>query len=219
MLYHQNIIYAHRPWMSRSTTFNDTGHNIRHDPEHARSMCIDAALSIAKLLQLYESRYGLRRVNIQAVGITCSAALLLIFAVVVNHNLGGAAAFNPATLAAHLSTCFRALDEFGAAWESARQARNFLTLLQRRWELQARRVRNTRDTRDAFSPGFPGPGRVVPNKRPRTGDTQDLEQELRNSRPGPQDRRNTHDVDIIDDHAWLFMGANTTLDYGYQQGA
>ena len=131
MLYYQNIIYAHRPWMSRVDTLSESNHGVLHDPEHARSMCIDAAISIAKLLQLYERRYGLRRVNIQAVGITCSAALLLIFAVVVKYPLeeGSADAASPAV---HLSTCFRALDEFGAAWESAKQARTFLTLLQRR---------------------------------------------------------------------------------------
>lgn len=32
-------------------------------------------------------------------------------------------------LAAYLGTCFRALDESGSAWESARRANDFLTLL------------------------------------------------------------------------------------------
>lgn len=217
MLYHQNIIYAHRPWMSRAPTFSDTNQSVPHNPKHARSMCIDAALSIAKLLQLYESRYGLRRVNIQAVGITCSAALLLIFAVVVKHR--PEVASTDATIpAAHLSTCFRALDEFGAAWESAKQARNFLTVLHRRWELQARRISDARDTRDSQSPVFPEPGHVVPNKRPRTGDTQAPELGFRNPRPGSQARGNMQDVDIIGEHAWLFMGGSTALGHGYQEG-
>lgn len=157
--------------MSRVAAGSDMSQSVPPNPEHAKSMCIDAAISIAKLLQIYERRYGLRRVNIQAVGITCSAALLLIFAVVVKYQpeAGSTDASSPAM---HLSTCFRALDEFGAAWESAKQAQNFLTLLQRRWELQARRFHDADNMRNAQSPILSKPDHVVPNKRPRTRDTQ-----------------------------------------------
>ncbi|RFU33219.1 hypothetical protein B7463_g3128, partial [Scytalidium lignicola] len=137
MHYYQCLIYAHRPWMSRS--------NIQPQPPqgpgfaHARQICVDAAISIARLLQLYEQRYTLRRMNIQGPAITCSAALLLIFAEISHY--GRSQGLN---IAQHLGVCFRALDEFGQSWESARRSRVFLTRLQRQWELQARQKRSAR---------------------------------------------------------------------------
>lgn len=130
MQYHQALIHAHRPWMSRS--------HIQPNPprgpgsKHAQATCIESASSIAGLIQLYESHYALRRMNIQGVGIVCSAALLLIFATVSHFNTA-----SRQDLKVQLSACFRALDEFGAAWESAKRAREFLLLLQRRWQRQA----------------------------------------------------------------------------------
>ncbi len=130
MQYHQALIHAHRPWMSRS--------HIQPKPpqgpgsKHAQATCVDSALSIAGLVQLYESHYALRRMNIQGVGIVCSAALLLIFATVSHFERSA-----QENLTMQLSACFRALDEFGASWESAKRAREFLLLLQRRWQRQA----------------------------------------------------------------------------------
>lgn len=207
MLYHQNVIYAHRPWMSRTGASSEPPDTAPHNPEHAQSTCIDAAISVAQLLQLYERRYGLRRANIQAVGITCSAALLLIFAVTTRHQ-------PDAGPAAHLSTCFRALDEFGAAWESAKQARDFLTLLQRRWELQARRLRDARGK--SGSPAVHEAGSVVPSKRPRTRDEQGREALVGELRPGSRAGVEMGDVNVGGEQDWMFMGGNTTaLGYGY----
>ncbi|KAF4430341.1 Nitrogen assimilation transcription factor nirA [Colletotrichum fructicola] len=59
MHYHQAIIHAHRPWMSK--------HYIQPQPPqgpghiHARKACVDSAVAIAKILQLYEERYTLKR--------------------------------------------------------------------------------------------------------------------------------------------------------------
>ena len=139
--------------------------NDGHNPEHTRSICIESAVSIAKLLQLYQKRYGLRHINIQAVGITCSAALLLIFAIVVGDK--GSVASNPtrssmADPAMYLGTCFNALEEFSGAWESAKKVRDFLHLLQRRWEIQARKLRKNR-----VRPREGG-NMEIPTKRQRT---------------------------------------------------
>ncbi|RSL85791.1 hypothetical protein CEP51_003142 [Fusarium floridanum] len=154
MQYHQNIIHAHRPWMSRTYAqpFPPQGPGAAH----ARMMCVESAYAIAKLLQLYEIRYALRRMNIQGVGIACSAALLLIFAAVTNYQRQG-----ENEIGLHLSACFRALDELGATWESAKRARDFLVLLQRQWELHGRtaRARRTSPITAADS---------VPRKRTRT---------------------------------------------------
>ncbi|KAI1102678.1 fungal-specific transcription factor domain-containing protein [Jackrogersella minutella] len=151
MQYHQNMIHAHRPWMSRRYSQSPSPYVI--DSGYARMICVESATAIAKLLQHYESRYTLRRMNIQGVGITCSAALLLLFAAVTNYRLPGD------DVGLLLSSCFRALDEFSAAWENAKRARDFLVLLQRQWEIRAR---TTRARRPSESPTF------MARKRART---------------------------------------------------
>lgn len=142
MQYYQNLIHAHRPWMSR--TYYQPIPPQGPGSDHARMMCMDSAYAITKLLQIYETHYTFRRMNIQGVGITCSAALLLIFATVTGQHREDE---NDTRL--HLSTCFRALDEFGPSWETARRARDFLTLLQRQWELQNRSTKARRVSRTA----------------------------------------------------------------------
>ncbi|GAM83029.1 hypothetical protein ANO11243_010150 [Dothideomycetidae sp. 11243] len=127
MQYHQYMIHAHRAWMSRSY-IQPTNPPQGPGPGHARQTCLESALAIAKLIQLYEVRYSLRRMTIQAVPITCFAAQLLIFATVSKYVCPPGY-----DLSTQLSACFRALDDFSAAWESAKRARQFLMLLQRRW--------------------------------------------------------------------------------------
>ncbi|KAI0874509.1 fungal-specific transcription factor domain-containing protein [Hypoxylon argillaceum] len=127
MQYHQIMIYAHRPWMSRSYS--------QADPflADARQQCIDSAIAIAELLRIYESQYTFRRINVQAVGMTCSAALLLIFAIVTRYQRPECK-----DLKVYLIVCFRALEEFGQAWENAKRNLAFLVLLQRNWESRSR---------------------------------------------------------------------------------
>ncbi|KAI1262918.1 fungal-specific transcription factor domain-containing protein [Xylariaceae sp. FL1019] len=127
MQYHQIIIYSQRPWMRSSNT--------HVDPflADARGQCIKSAVIIAELLKIYESRYTLRRINVQAVGITCSAALLLIFGIVTKYTLPDGKDLKP-----YLSICFRAMEEFSSAWENAKRNRDFLILLRRKWETRSR---------------------------------------------------------------------------------
>ncbi|KAJ5613821.1 hypothetical protein N7528_007475 [Penicillium herquei] len=137
MQYHQNIIYAHRPWMSKD--------GLQPQPPkgpgylHAREMCIGSAIAISKILVLYENRYTLRRINAKAVSITSSAILLLLFAAVIKdpgHPLDD--------INIYLSSCFRALDEFACSWHSARRAKKLLVNLQREWEIRTKMSKNTR---------------------------------------------------------------------------
>lgn len=134
MHYHSAIIHAHRPWMSKES--------IQPQPpkgpgsSHARKMCVESATAIAKLLRIYESHYTFRRMNIQAVAITCSAALMLIFASILRRDDRDAD-----DTVAHLNVCFRALEEFGVSWESAKRAQNFLLHMQGIWESRIRPLR------------------------------------------------------------------------------
>lgn len=101
--------------------------------DHARKMCMDSASAVARLLRLYEERYTFRRINIQAVAITFSAALLLVFSTVFHYQRD-----REDEILADLSVCFRALDELAPSWDTAKRARDFLIRLQRHWERQAK---------------------------------------------------------------------------------
>lgn len=133
MQYYQSLIYAHRPWMSKSRAQSQPPRG--PGAGHARQVCMDAASAVAQLLRLYEERYTLRRINIQAVAITFSAALLLVFATVSQYYVQPDRAD---AILADLSVCFRALDELAPSWDTAKRARDFLIRLQRHWERQAR---------------------------------------------------------------------------------
>ncbi|KAL5343017.1 fungal-specific transcription factor domain-containing protein [Aspergillus crustosus] len=134
MQYYQNIIYAHRPWISKSHLQPQPPRGPGH--RHAREMCIQSAIAIAKILTMYETRYTLRRIHTKAVAITSSAVLLLLFAAVTQYRSS-----EHENIAGHLSTCFRALDEFAISWVSASRAKDLLLRLQRRWEVRTRASR------------------------------------------------------------------------------
>ncbi|KAI1429897.1 fungal-specific transcription factor domain-containing protein [Xylaria sp. FL1777] len=127
MQYHQMMLYAHRPWMSKPYTQPNLFLT------DARQQCIDSAVAIAELLQIYESQYTFQRINVQAVGMTCSAALLLIFAVVTGYQGPDGKELKP-----YLSICFRAMEQFSLAWENAKRSLNFLILVRRKWEAGSR---------------------------------------------------------------------------------
>ncbi|KAJ5448256.1 Transcription factor [Penicillium cf. griseofulvum] len=187
MQYYQNLIYTHRPWMSK-------GYLQPQPPKgpgstHAREMCINSAISIAKILALYETRYTLRRINIKAVSITSSAVLLLLFAAVSQYQTK-----EEEIIIAHLSTCFRALDEFSLSWQSANRAKDLLVRLQRKWEV---RTRATRPDRGPDGAGDP------PRKRSRTLNASDStipnDGRLHNTRP------ETRDFQLESGLGWMLM--------------
>lgn len=131
MQYHQFMIHCHRPYISK--------HYIQPQPpqgpgsSHARRMCIESAISIAKLLTFYESLYGFRKANVQMVSFVFSAALILIFVTV------------PSQLrmpnkehTKYLGVCFWALDEMGCCFENAKRTSTFLSTLQQQWHKRTR---------------------------------------------------------------------------------
>lgn len=114
-------------------------------------MCIGGAFAIAKLLRLYEVNYTLRRVNVQAVGYACPAALLLIFANVTKYHKPSVENDyykSCRSIESYLNTCVRALDELSSPWSSAKESSEFLRLLQRRWESKVRSVRTNAARRE-----------------------------------------------------------------------
>jgi hypothetical protein len=126
MQYYQSIIYAHRPWMSK--------HALQPQPprgpgyRHARGMCVRSAIAITNLLGIYEMNHGMRNIHHSAVHVASSAAVILLFADVCSHP-----DWKQQDIRAHLSICFRALEEFAGSWQSARQATHVIHEIQTKW--------------------------------------------------------------------------------------
>ncbi|KAJ5902774.1 hypothetical protein N7495_003302 [Penicillium taxi] len=146
MQYHQIVIFLHRPWVSKSYI---QPRSPRQGPgyHHARRMCIESAIAVARLLHIYEKHYTFRRMNNQVVAIIFSAALMLLFVTVSSSPLvptrpGEINSPHPrnAEMVAYLNLCFRALDELGQSFENAKRTRDYLVTLQRRWQADMRRT-------------------------------------------------------------------------------
>ncbi|KAF2088896.1 hypothetical protein K490DRAFT_38069 [Saccharata proteae CBS 121410] len=131
MLYHQFMIYVHRPYVSKTYIQPSPPQGAGH--MHAQQTCISSATAVVELLRLYENRYTFRRMNIQAVSIIFTASLILIF-IICSKREGR----THDAAVAHLSVCFRALEELTQSYDSARRTREFLVALQRRWQGQGR---------------------------------------------------------------------------------
>lgn len=147
MQYHQIVIFFHRPWVSKNYI---QPRSPRQGPGylHARRMCIESAIAVARLLHLYEKHYTFRRMNNQVVAIIFTAALMLLFVTISNTPMSAKASPNNgngnADMVAHLNLCFRALDELGRSFENAKRTRDFLVSLQRRWQAHMRRSNSTK---------------------------------------------------------------------------
>ncbi|PYH91052.1 fungal-specific transcription factor [Aspergillus ellipticus CBS 707.79] len=142
MQYHQIVIFTHRPWVSKSYI---QPRSPRQGPgyHHARRMCVESSIAIAKLLHMYEKHYTFRRMNSQVVAIIFSAALMLLYVTISNSRAGGDNSNSNAEMVAYLNLCFRALDEIGQSFENAKRTRDFLVSLQRRWQAHMRRSGST----------------------------------------------------------------------------
>ena len=127
MQYHQFLIYIHRPFISkhRSQPYPPVGPGYNH----ARTTCIESAVIISQLLTRHKTTYTLRFINIQAVSIVFSAALILVFAT-VSEIKGN----NNADLNTHLSTCCKSLAELGKTFENATRALEVLLSIKRAWQ-------------------------------------------------------------------------------------
>ena len=81
MQYHQFQILCHRPYISRRYLQPQQPPQ-GPGPSHARKSCLNAAVSIAQILLLYEKTYTFHRGNVQVISYIFSAALILIFSTV-----------------------------------------------------------------------------------------------------------------------------------------
>ncbi|BCS27345.1 transcription factor domain-containing protein [Aspergillus puulaauensis] len=141
--YHQIVIFTHRPWVSKSYI---QPRSPRQGPgyHHARKMCIESSIAIARLLHIYEKHYTFRRMNNQVVSMIFSAALILLYVTISSTPLASRTGLEQSTdnsteMVAYLNLCFRALDELGQSFENAKRTRDFLVSLQRRWQARMRR--------------------------------------------------------------------------------
>ncbi|PVH71352.1 hypothetical protein DL98DRAFT_106605 [Cadophora sp. DSE1049] len=127
MQYHQFMIYIHRPFISkyRSQPYPPVGPSYNH----ARTTCMESAVAISQLLTRYRSAYTLRLINVQAVSIVFSAALILVFATV--SEIRGDTNVD---LNTHLSTCCRGLAELGKTFQNATRALEVLLSIKRAWQ-------------------------------------------------------------------------------------
>jgi len=125
MEYHHLQIFLHRPWTSGQLQPSPSQGAGVH---HARHICATSATEITRLLRIYETQYSFRFINVEIIRILSSAALILIFATVplphreVDVEMTG-----------YLNTCFRALEDLGGRYDSAKETRSTLLAIQRRW--------------------------------------------------------------------------------------
>ncbi|KAL3460983.1 fungal-specific transcription factor [Aspergillus heterothallicus] len=140
--YHQIVIFTHRPWVSKSYI---QPRSPRQGPgyHHARKMCIESSIAIARILHIYEKHYTFRRMNNQVVSMIFSAALILLYVTISTTPLSSRTGLeltdSSTEMVAYLNLCFRALDELGQSFENAKRTRDFLVSLQRRWQARMRR--------------------------------------------------------------------------------
>ncbi|KIX05950.1 uncharacterized protein Z518_03924 [Rhinocladiella mackenziei CBS 650.93] len=129
MAYHHFVILLHRPWTSKKS---QPPEKIGPGFRHARSVCSESAMEVAKLLRLYEKFYGFRRMNVYAVNVIFSASLILIFHM-INEPNSHSSSYEDDQITVDLNTCFRAMDELSQGFESAKRVRQSLFALQRQW--------------------------------------------------------------------------------------
>ncbi|CEN59886.1 hypothetical protein ASPCAL02327 [Aspergillus calidoustus] len=140
--YHQIVIFTHRPWVSKSYI---QPRSPRQGPgyHHARKMCIESSIAIARILHIYEKHYTFRRMNNQVVSMIFSAALILLYVTISTTPLSSRTGLelgdSRTEMVAYLNLCFRALDDLGQSFENAKRTRDFLVSLQRRWQARMQR--------------------------------------------------------------------------------
>ncbi|OHE99785.1 hypothetical protein CORC01_04921 [Colletotrichum orchidophilum] len=219
MQYYQNVIHAHRPWMSSSYIQPQAPQGPGY--MHAQYMCIESAAAIAKLILVYERQYSLKRVHIQGVAIIFSAAIILIFASISRRKRK-----RTTETATHLSVCFRALEELSSSWECAKRSRDFLLMLQRKWELRSRRLGQDGAARNPVLPslelGARRQSEQASRKRARTDSPAESKstgsfQSISPVQPGEQplgEQRDDHDgvdMDMRLDLDWVFAAGTQPM--------
>ncbi|OJD29688.1 fungal specific transcription [Diplodia corticola] len=128
MFYEYLVILLHRPFVAKR--YIQPHPLVGSGPQHARQMCVRSASRIATLLSWYEERFSLGLINIQAVQMTFSAALVLVYATVSE----GGDVQSHQLIAARLDTCCRALAELGNTFDNATRTLDVLLHVKRTWQ-------------------------------------------------------------------------------------
>lgn len=121
MQYHHFMIHIYRPFISVA--------NGAMDHRTVRTVCVESAIAISRLIEIYDSHYSLRHMNIEAVSIVFSATIMLVFATVSNVSDGSSM-----ELTEHLNRCSQALVELGATFRNAGRTLDILLTIKRQWQ-------------------------------------------------------------------------------------
>lgn len=114
MQYYCVVILVNRPFFAQST--NDQSSSSSGTPAIGRSSCTAASTSMTRLLQLYRRLYGFRRINIQAVHLIFTAALIHVCNACLDTAATSSAAWKD------LEVCTQALMEMGQGYKNAIRA-------------------------------------------------------------------------------------------------
>lgn len=136
MAYHHFRILIYRPWTSRRSR---SWMSLDSTPRQARRICSSSAMEISHLLTQYEQNYGFGRMHNYTVNIIFSAALISLFNALTYHAKP-AHDTTASQATTNLSIFFRALDDLGRSFDSAKRAREHLATIQRKWHLSGHSV-------------------------------------------------------------------------------
>ncbi|KAJ4049560.1 hypothetical protein NW763_008858 [Fusarium oxysporum] len=132
------IIILHRPFVAKS--YIQPYPRVGAGHQHARSMCVQSAIDIAKLIGGYKLCFSIRRANVLFVHMAFTAALILVYATISEQE-----DHDRAEMSVHLDVCCQALAELGNVFESASRTLDILLSVKRTW--QARLVGSFRRKR------------------------------------------------------------------------
>ena len=153
MQYYQILLCIHRPFIAGSHL--SKGFTRSDRVRLSNKVCFESSLAISKILEMFQSRYSLRCISIQAVGAIFSAALILLFGTLIPND-----PYNCKALTRQLSICCNALAEIGTSYKNASRALDLLLNIKRNWT--ARLVASAGSQRDLPRTNF---GNVEPINR------------------------------------------------------
>ncbi|PSK60293.1 hypothetical protein B9Z65_443 [Elsinoe australis] len=111
-------------------------------PKRSRTVCVESAQEIARILLVVEQDPGFRRITVETSQMLPSAALVLIFS-----TLSVSSDKVKDDILRDLTTIMRALDELSSVLDSARESRDYLLSIQQQW--QKKYKKSKKRSRDA----------------------------------------------------------------------
>lgn len=129
--YEEVRILLYRPFLGSDTVEGFEREQSGLNGSVARHECFEAASSVCALLASCRRQYGLKRVHVQMVHVTLTAALILAYRCC---TLGGRDARTAQEL---LLICMQALGEMGQTYRSASRALEVVTTLRNEWRSTA----------------------------------------------------------------------------------